>query len=182
MNKNIKYLVEDLFTDLYPAIQVIGNLRYVNNDPIGLCCGDAKQFSDKNYRYLFYKGDICLIKNKWSKIPVYLENIGRHDKNDENGFRNTQTLDREYYAKDQPIFYDGFLLNKDCYIPSIKELYYCFKNLKSFIQFPEGFYFSSSQIRELYVYGIEYKNNKIRIVALQKDKIYYALPFIKINI
>lgn len=205
MNKNIRLLVESFFDDeifniennIKSDIEDIGEQYYTykvgnyykQNNVQFLCINNGNIFNDKTPRFLYTENNkIITQKNKWSKICSYLQMLEIHDENYEKGYYATQIVNREYYPKSEPAFYTCLSLNKNCYLPAIKELYNAvlYLDKHNLLEKPYNF-ISSTQCDNKNVYGVQYmmcflpdfNNYKtyIRIVKMNKDLISDILPF-----
>ena len=205
MRKEIRLLIEGFFdNDIFNSnninqdIQDIGdqyydyqvNQFYTQNNVQFLCINNGQNFSDKKPRFLYTENNSIIIKkNKWSKIGGYLEKLGKHDKNYEFGYNDTNIVKTEYYPKSEPAFYECLKLNENCYLPSIKELYYgvlYLLNNNKLPDMPKINFFSSTQKGEQ-VYGIavypyldvDFNNyiTNITTINLFKEKCFNILPF-----
>ena len=205
MNKNIKRLVESFFDDeifnvennIKNDLENIGEQYYTykvgeyykQNNSQFLCINNGNLFNDKLPRFLYTENNKLIInESKWSKICGYLQMLEIHDENYEKGYYATQLVNREYYPKSEPAFYSCLSLNENCYLPSIKELYYGVLYLDIHNLLKKSYTFlSSTQCDNKNVYGICYQqyfnvdyNNyttNIRILKISKDKICNILPF-----
>ena len=151
MEKQIKQLVENLFNDIYDidqenniAVEIadkiseykVGDIYYKRKKPYAICCGESKDFSNNNPRFislnfenylqLFNKPITFYINNNFKKNDIDGCIIKNNKVNhiDENGYENTQVIKNKIQIDNlrRSGFYSMLKKSDDLYLPAIDEL------------------------------------------------------------
>ena len=182
MKKQIRLLVENLFDDEFNNIYndtdldtditdeymgySVGDIVYENKKPYAICCGDKKDFKDKQQRFCLYKQ--YKYKLQWrnkniNKVikqiePGFYKLINSNDRQyiDENGYGNTIFIKNNFNISDFPVFKYCCKFGDNVYIPAIDELsvWYLNREKIKYINKSITWYWSSTSCSNCTVYGL----------------------------